>query len=54
MMMFDGAKIDLTSLLSPRFQVTHSFTWAAQGIPSNYSFGAGYVGEKVESFHFKS
>ncbi|TPX51044.1 hypothetical protein SeMB42_g01426 [Synchytrium endobioticum] len=42
----DGAKVDLTSMLSPSFQVTHSFAWASQHYPPTYHFGAGYVGRQ--------
>ncbi|KAJ3417399.1 translocase of outer mitochondrial membrane [Chytridiales sp. JEL 0842] len=44
--MIDGAKFDITSVLSPAFQVTHSFSWGSAQYPSNYSFGAGYQGSK--------
>ena len=45
--MFDGAKVDLTSMLSPSFQVTHSFAWASQLYPPTYHFGAGFVGSRL-------
>ncbi|CAO1625521.1 unnamed protein product [Parajaminaea phylloscopi] len=39
---FDGARADLTKALSinPIFQVTHAFTYGAQGAPPSYNFGA--------------
>lgn len=37
----DGAKCDLSSILSPAFQVSHSFAWAGAQ-PPQYHFGAGY------------
>ncbi|TPX31497.1 hypothetical protein SmJEL517_g05192 [Synchytrium microbalum] len=43
----DGAKVDLTSMLSPAFQVTHSFAWASQQYPPTYHFGAGYIGKQA-------
>lgn len=40
--LFDGARADLTKALSinPIFQVTHAFTYGAQGAPPSYNFGA--------------
>ena len=48
--MIDGAKFDITSVMSPNFQVTHSFGWGSANYPPTYHFGAGYQGGKV-CFH---
>lgn len=44
---FDGAKVDLSSILSPKFHVTHSMQWASQMYPPTYSFGSAFVGDKT-------
>jgi hypothetical protein len=44
---FDGAKVELTSLISPNFQVAHSFQWASQQMPNLYSFSTVYAGNRV-------
>ncbi|KAJ3196339.1 hypothetical protein HK101_009255 [Irineochytrium annulatum] len=41
MHMVDGAKFDISSVLSPAFQVTHSFTWGAAQYPPAYNFSVG-------------
>lgn len=39
---FEGARADLTKALNinPIFQVSHAFTYGAQGVPPSYNFGA--------------
>ncbi|KAI9031294.1 eukaryotic porin-domain-containing protein [Hyaloraphidium curvatum] len=44
---FDGGKVELTSLLSPNFQVAHSLSWASQQYPNMYNFSTVYVGDRV-------
>ncbi|KAI8803056.1 eukaryotic porin/Tom40 [Cladochytrium replicatum] len=41
--MIEGAKVDLSSMLSPSFQVTHSFAWGSAMYPSSYHFAALYA-----------
>ncbi|KAJ1969686.1 translocase of outer mitochondrial membrane [Dispira parvispora] len=41
---FDGARADLTKILSPNFQVTHSIALGTAGAPSTYHFTAMYAG----------
>ncbi|RKP34826.1 eukaryotic porin/Tom40 [Dimargaris cristalligena] len=41
---FDGARADLTKVLSPNFQVTHTISLATAGAPSSYNFAAVYAG----------
>ncbi|KAJ1926536.1 translocase of outer mitochondrial membrane [Tieghemiomyces parasiticus] len=41
---FEGARADLTKVLSPNFQVTHTLSLATGGAPSSYSFAAVYAG----------
>ncbi|KAI9209842.1 eukaryotic porin/Tom40 [Polychytrium aggregatum] len=42
--LIDGAKFELTSMLSPNFMVSHSFAWGSSNHqqPPSYHFGAGY------------
>ncbi|KAJ1539367.1 translocase of outer mitochondrial membrane [Cladochytrium tenue] len=40
--MIEGAKFDVTSIMSQNFQVSHSFTWGSSQAPPGYSFIAGY------------
>jgi len=46
---FDGARADLTQILSmnPAFQVTHTFSLAAQTAPPQYNFGAVFANSQV-------
>jgi len=45
--LFEGAKIELQSNLSPNFQVTHLMSFASQANPNQYIFGAVYGGARV-------
>ncbi|KAI9326663.1 eukaryotic porin-domain-containing protein [Zopfochytrium polystomum] len=45
--MIEGAKFDITSIMSPNFQVSHSFQWGSSQSPPNYSFAAGYQGANI-------
>ncbi|KAJ3287789.1 translocase of outer mitochondrial membrane [Borealophlyctis nickersoniae] len=40
---FDGAKFDLTSILTPNFQVLHSIAWGSPSFPPTYQFGAVFA-----------
>ncbi|KAI9334278.1 eukaryotic porin-domain-containing protein [Obelidium mucronatum] len=40
--LIQGAKFDVTSILSPNFQCSHSFSWGAAQQPPSYHFSAGY------------
>ncbi|KAJ1915537.1 translocase of outer mitochondrial membrane [Mycoemilia scoparia] len=42
---FDGGNASLTKMLSPNFQVMHSFQLGLPGSPSNYSFASVYATE---------
>jgi hypothetical protein len=44
--LFDGAKFDFHKILSPNFQVSHSFAMP-QGAPSSYTFGSFYADQHV-------
>ncbi|OUM65202.1 hypothetical protein PIROE2DRAFT_41901 [Piromyces sp. E2] len=44
--LFEGAKIELQSNLSPNFQVTHLMSFASQANPNQYIFGAVYGGAR--------
>jgi len=44
--LFEGAKIELQSNLSPNFQVTHLMNFASQANPNQYIFGAVYAGAR--------
>ncbi|RIB06542.1 eukaryotic porin/Tom40 [Gigaspora rosea] len=44
--LFDGGRADLTRVLSPNLQVTHSFTMGSALAPPMYNFGAAYIGTK--------
>ncbi|KAJ3047414.1 translocase of outer mitochondrial membrane, partial [Rhizophlyctis rosea] len=41
--LFDGAKFDLTSILTPNFQVLHSLSWGSQSYPPSYQFGSVFA-----------
>ncbi|KAF9316113.1 translocase of outer mitochondrial membrane [Podila horticola] len=43
---FDGARCDITKVLTPSFQVTHSFTMGAAGSASTYNFGTAFIGQQ--------
>ncbi|KAG0271085.1 translocase of outer mitochondrial membrane [Linnemannia exigua] len=43
---FDGARCDITKVLTPNFQVTHSFAMGAAGSPSTYNFGTAFIGQQ--------
>jgi len=44
--LFEGAKIELQSNLSPNFQVSHIMNFASQANPNQYIFGAVYAGAR--------
>ncbi|KAI8826623.1 eukaryotic porin-domain-containing protein [Fimicolochytrium jonesii] len=41
--LIEGAKFDLTSVLSPNFTVFHSFAWGSAQYPPTYHFGSVYA-----------
>ncbi|KAF9127879.1 translocase of outer mitochondrial membrane [Mortierella sp. GBA39] len=43
---FDGARCDITKVLTPNFQVTHSFAMGAAASPSTYNFGTAFIGQQ--------
>ncbi|KAF9926400.1 translocase of outer mitochondrial membrane [Linnemannia zychae] len=43
---FDGARCDITKVLTPNFQVTHSFAMGAVGMPSTYNLGTAFIGQQ--------
>ncbi|KAG0092102.1 translocase of outer mitochondrial membrane [Podila epicladia] len=43
---FDGARCDITKVLTPNFQVTHSFAMGAAGSASTYNFGTAFIGQQ--------
>ncbi|KAI9093823.1 eukaryotic porin-domain-containing protein [Phlyctochytrium arcticum] len=45
--LIEGAKFDLTSILTPHFQVMHSLSWGATQFPPSYNFGAVYAKDKM-------
>ncbi|KAF9292701.1 translocase of outer mitochondrial membrane [Mortierella antarctica] len=47
---FDGARCDITKVLTPSFQVTHSFAMGAAGSASTYNFGTAFIGQQASSF----
>ncbi|PVU97629.1 hypothetical protein BB561_000448 [Smittium simulii] len=44
---FDGARADLTKILSPNFQVMHSFQLGQGAAPSSFNFAAVFANEKT-------
>ncbi|KAJ3072261.1 hypothetical protein HDU98_003957 [Podochytrium sp. JEL0797] len=44
--MIQGAKFDITSIMSQNFQVSHSFSWGAAQQPPSYHFSGGYQGKQ--------
>ncbi|CAJ0752113.1 17817_t:CDS:2 [Entrophospora sp. SA101] len=44
--LFDGARVDLTKVLSQNMQVTHSFSMGSTVTPPLYNFGAAFIGAK--------
>ncbi|PVU97570.1 hypothetical protein BB559_001980 [Furculomyces boomerangus] len=44
---FDGARADLTKVLSPNFQVMHTFQLGLPGSPSSFNLAAVYANEKT-------
>ncbi|KAG0000788.1 translocase of outer mitochondrial membrane [Entomortierella chlamydospora] len=44
--LFDGARCDITKVLTPNFQVTHSFAMGSVGAPSSYNFGTAFIGQQ--------
>ncbi|RKP02516.1 hypothetical protein CXG81DRAFT_6790, partial [Caulochytrium protostelioides] len=45
---FEGAKVDLSSVISQNFQVSHAIQWGVAGpVPNKYSFSAGYITERL-------
>ncbi|RHZ45168.1 hypothetical protein Glove_688g31 [Diversispora epigaea] len=45
--LFDGGRADLTKVLSPNFQVTHSFSMGSTVNAPTYNFGAAFIGTKA-------
>ncbi|KAI3636426.1 hypothetical protein MIR68_005778 [Amoeboaphelidium protococcarum] len=45
-MLFDGAKFDFGKVLSPNFQVMHSFMLGSQVAPQQYSFGTFFTSQQ--------
>ncbi|CAG8565060.1 1261_t:CDS:2 [Paraglomus occultum] len=45
--LFDGARADLTKVLSQNFQVMHQFTLGSSAGQQSYNFGTAYVGTKT-------
>ncbi|KAJ3023517.1 translocase of outer mitochondrial membrane [Thoreauomyces humboldtii] len=45
--MVEGAKFDLTSVLSQNFTVMHSFSWGSAQYPPSYHFGTMYASGKM-------
>ena len=43
----EGAKFEISSLMSQNFQVSHSLTWGSSQAPPSYNFSAGYQGGNV-------
>ncbi|KAF8979604.1 translocase of outer mitochondrial membrane [Entomortierella lignicola] len=43
---FDGARCDITKVLTPNFQVTHSFAMGSASGPSSYNFGTAFIGQQ--------
>ncbi|KAG0058773.1 translocase of outer mitochondrial membrane [Linnemannia elongata] len=43
---FDGARCDITKVLTPNFQVTHSFAMGAAASASTYNFGTAFIGQQ--------
>ncbi|KAG0294957.1 translocase of outer mitochondrial membrane [Dissophora globulifera] len=43
---FDGARCDITKVLTPNFQVTHSFAMGSAAAPSSYNFGTAFIGQQ--------
>ncbi|KAF9434070.1 translocase of outer mitochondrial membrane [Entomortierella beljakovae] len=43
---FDGARCDITKVLTPNFQVTHSFAMGSSTGPSTYNFGTAFIGQQ--------
>ena len=44
---FEGGNANLTKMLSPNFQVMHSFQLSLPGALSTYSFGSVYANENA-------
>ncbi|KAI8850501.1 eukaryotic porin-domain-containing protein [Chytridium lagenaria] len=44
--MIEGARFDISSVLSPNFQVSHSFSWGSAQYPPAYNFMANYQADK--------
>ncbi|RKO90402.1 eukaryotic porin/Tom40 [Blyttiomyces helicus] len=42
----EGAKIDMTSIMSPHFHVSHSMSWGSAQFPPTYQFGTAYAKAK--------
>ncbi|KAJ3179154.1 translocase of outer mitochondrial membrane [Geranomyces variabilis] len=42
----EGAKFDLTSVMSPNFTVMHTFSWGSAQYPPSYHFGSMYATSK--------
>ncbi|KAI9593800.1 mitochondrial import receptor subunit tom40 [Syncephalis fuscata] len=44
--LFDGARADITKMLSPNFQVSHTFSLGSSALPSSYMFNSVFMNEK--------
>ncbi|KAI8050356.1 mitochondrial import receptor subunit tom40 [Syncephalis plumigaleata] len=44
--LFDGARADITKMLSPNFQVSHTFSLGSAALPSSYMFNSVFMNEK--------
>ncbi|KAJ3212658.1 translocase of outer mitochondrial membrane [Dinochytrium kinnereticum] len=44
--MIEGARFDISSIMSPNFQVSHSFSWGSSQYPPSYNFMANYQAER--------
>ncbi|OLY82114.1 putative mitochondrial import receptor subunit tom40 [Smittium mucronatum] len=44
---FDGARADLTKVLSPNFQVMHTFVLGLPGSPSSFNFASVFANERT-------
>jgi mitochondrial import receptor subunit TOM40 len=45
--LFDGARADIAKMLSPNFQVTHTFSAGSAMLPASYMFNAVYMDDEL-------
>ncbi|KAG0238898.1 translocase of outer mitochondrial membrane [Actinomortierella wolfii] len=43
---FDGGRCDITKVLTPNFQATHSFAMGSATAPPSYNFGTAFIGQQ--------